>query len=179
MEGVKDIQEVHEEDQVQGVHEDQLSHALMDTLGITKVTKNENVEASEEEKEVIGNPAQVEIAKPVKDEYVEVSREQKDVAEKTAELEITETVKDEKEEMSKEQDDIIEKQEMMQLTTIQATQQIVTAETKTKESDTPVEENEEAMLPEDGILLTYMEKQMSPTITFSQFNSPLVSRQGM
>ena len=47
----------------------------------------------------------------------------------------------------------------MQLTTIEVTQQIVTAETKTEESDTPVEENEEAMLPEDGILLTYVEKQ--------------------
>ena len=47
----------------------------------------------------------------------------------------------------------------MQLTTIEAAQQIVTAETKTEESDTPVEENEEAMLLEDGILLTYVEKQ--------------------
>ena len=47
----------------------------------------------------------------------------------------------------------------MQLTTIEAAQQIVTTETKTEESDTPFEENEEAMLPEDGILLTYMEKQ--------------------
>ena len=47
----------------------------------------------------------------------------------------------------------------MQLTTIEATQQIVTSETKTEESDTPVEENEEAMLSEDGILLMYVEKQ--------------------
>ena len=47
----------------------------------------------------------------------------------------------------------------MQLATREATQQMVTSETKTKENDTPVEENEEAMLPEDGILLTYVEKQ--------------------
>ena len=47
----------------------------------------------------------------------------------------------------------------MQLTTIEAAQQILTTETKAEESDTPVEENKEAMLPEDGILLTYVEKQ--------------------
>ena len=159
MEGVKDIQEVHEEDQVQGAHEDQLSHALMDTLEITEVTKNKNIEASKEEKEVMGNLTQVEIMEPVKDAYVEGSGEQKDVTEKAAEFEVTETVKDEKEEMDKEQDDTVEKQKIMQLTTIEAAQQIVTAETKTKESDTPIEEDEEAMLPEDGILLTYVEKQ--------------------
>ena len=32
-------------------------------------------------------------------------------------------------------------------------------EAKAQDSDTPVEENEEAMLPEDGILLTYVVKQ--------------------
>ena len=37
--------------------------------------------------------------------------------------------------------------------------QMVTSETKTEETDTPVEENEEAMLPEDRISLTYVEKQ--------------------
>ena len=81
------------------------------------------------------------------------------MTEKTAEFEVTEIVKDEKEEMNKEQDDIVEKRKIMQLSTIEATQQIVTAETETEESDTPVEENEEAMLSEDGILLTYVEKQ--------------------
>ena len=47
----------------------------------------------------------------------------------------------------------------MQLTAVEAAQQIETTETKAEESDTPVEENEEAMLPEAGILLTYIEKQ--------------------
>ena len=47
----------------------------------------------------------------------------------------------------------------MQLAAIEAAQQIETTETKAEESDTPVEENEEAMLPEDGILLMYIEKQ--------------------
>ena len=57
MEQAKDVQECHEEDQVQGVHEDQLSHALADTLEITEVTKNKNAEASKEEEEVMGNLA--------------------------------------------------------------------------------------------------------------------------
>ena len=42
---------------------------------------------------------------------------------------------------------------------IETAQHIETIETKTEESDTPIEENKEAMLPEDGILLTYIEKQ--------------------
>ena len=159
MEGVTDVQEVHEEDQVQGAHEDQLSHALTDTLEITEVTKNENAEASKEEKEVLGNLTQVEITEPVKDVYAEASGQQKDVTEKAAEIELKETVKDKKEEMNKEQGNMVEKQKIMQLTTIEAAQQIVTSKTKTEESDTPVEENEEAMLPVDGILLTYVEKQ--------------------
>ena len=75
MEEVTDVQEVHEEDQVQGAHEDQLSHALTDTLEITKVRKNENTEASKEEKEVMGNLAQVEITEPVKDAYAEASEQ--------------------------------------------------------------------------------------------------------
>ena len=45
----------------------------------------------------------------------------------------------------------------MHLATIEAAQQILTTGTKSEESDIPVEENEEPMLPEDGILLTYME----------------------
>ena len=108
---------------------------------------------------MIGNFTQTEIMESVKDEYVEASEGQKNVVEKPAELEVMETVKDEKEEISKEQDDIVEKQEIVQLAAIDATQQIVTTETKAEESDTPVEENKEAMLPEDGILLTYVEKQ--------------------
>ena len=145
MEGVKNIQEVHEENQVQGGHEE--------------VMKNENMEGIKEEKEVMENLDQVEITEPLKDEYKEVSGEQKDMTEKAAEFKVTETIKDEKEEMKKEQDDMVEKQKIMQLATMETAQRKVTSETKTKESDTPVEENEEAMLPEDGILLMYVEKQ--------------------
>ena len=89
---------------------------------------------------------------------MEAGEEQKDVVEKPTALEATETVKDKKAEISKEQDNMVEKQEIMQLATIEAAQQILTTETKAEESDTPVEENEEAMLPEDGILLMYVEK---------------------
>ena len=81
------------------------------------------------------------------------------MTEKAAEFEVTETVKEEEEEIKKQQGDMVEKREITQLPTIEAAQQIVASKNKTKESDTPVEENEEAMLPEDGILLTYVEKQ--------------------
>ena len=47
----------------------------------------------------------------------------------------------------------------MQLAAIEAAQHIETTENKAEEIDTPIEENEEAMLPEDGILLTYVEKK--------------------
>ena len=101
MEGVKDVQVVHDENQVQGKQEDQLSHTLTDTLEITEVAKNENVEANKEEKDVIGNFTQTEITESVKDQYVEARGGQKDVVEKPAELEVTETVKDDKDEISK------------------------------------------------------------------------------
>ena len=145
MEEVKDIQEVHEEDQVQGRHEE--------------VTKNENVKGIKEEKEVMGNVDQVEITEPLKDEYEEASGEQKDVTEKPAEFKVTEIIKDEKEEMKEEQDDMVEKRKIMQLATMEAAQHMITSETKTEESNTLVEENEEAMLLEDGMLLMYVEKQ--------------------
>ena len=95
MKGVKDIQEVHEEDQVQGGHEE--------------VTRNENMEGIKEEKEVMGNLDQVEITEPLKDEYKEASGEQKVVTKKAAEFKVTETIKDEKEEMKEDQDDMVEK----------------------------------------------------------------------
>ena len=109
MEEGKDIQEVHEEDQIQGAHKDQLSPALAGTLEITEVTKNENIEASKEEKEMIGNLAQVEITEPVKDEYEGASGKQTDVTEKATEFEVTETVKYEKEEMNEEEHHMVEK----------------------------------------------------------------------
>ena len=70
-----------------------------------------------------------------------------------------EVVKDEYVEISKEQKDVVEKQEVVQLAANEVAQHIEITEAKFQESNTPVEENEEAMLPEDGILLTYTEKQ--------------------
>ena len=159
MEGIENVQEMHKEDQVQGTHEDQLSHALMDALETTRITKNENVGKSKEEKEAMENPTQFENTETLKDDFAEAGGERKDVIERRVESELMETVKEEKEETNKEQDNTIEERKIMQLATIETAQQIATAETKTDESDTRVEENEEAILPEDGILLTYVEKQ--------------------
>ena len=51
------------------------------------------------------------------------------------------------------------KDEYMETIVIEVAQHIETTEANTQKSDTPMEENEEAMLPENGILLTYVEKQ--------------------
>ena len=105
---VKDIAEVHKEEQIQATQKNQPSHALrsMDTLEVMEAVKEET---SKEQKDVIGKPIELEITEAVKDEKEETSKEQKDVIGKSTELEVTEAVKDEKEETSKEQDDIIEK----------------------------------------------------------------------
>ena len=126
---------------------------MTDALETTGITKNENVGTSKEEKEAMENPAQVEKPEPLKDNFAEAGGKQKDVIERRVESELMETVKEEKEETTEERDNTIEERKIMQLTAIETTQQIVTAETKTDESDTLVEENEEAILLEDGILL--------------------------
>ena len=48
----------------------------------------------------------------------------------------------------------------MQLTAIEIEQHIETTKDEAQDSDMPVEENVEALLPEDGILLTYVVKQI-------------------
>ena len=53
---------------------------------------------------------------------------------------------------------MIDKREIQQLAGIGMTQQMMTDEPKSEESDTPVEENEEEMWPEVGLLLTFVEK---------------------
>ena len=53
---------------------------------------------------------------------------------------------------------MIVKQEVQQLAKVETTQQMMTDEPKSEESDTPVEENEEATWPEGGVLLTFVEK---------------------
>ena len=53
---------------------------------------------------------------------------------------------------------MIDKREMQQFAGIGTTQQMMTDKPKSEESDTPVEENEEAMWPESGVLLMFVEK---------------------
>ena len=55
MEMVKDVEKVHEEEQIQATQEDQLSHALTftDTLEVREAVKDEYVETSKEQKDVV------------------------------------------------------------------------------------------------------------------------------
>ena len=53
---------------------------------------------------------------------------------------------------------MIDKREIQQVTGIGMTQQMMTDEPKSEESDTPVEENKEDMLPEGRVLLMFVEK---------------------
>ena len=53
---------------------------------------------------------------------------------------------------------MIVKREVQQLAKVETTQQTMTDEPRSEESDTPVEENKEVMWPEGGVLLTFMEK---------------------
>ena len=99
---MENVQEMHEEDQVQGTHEDQLSHALTDALETTEITKNKNVGTSKEKKEAMENPTQVENMEPLKDNFAEAGGERKDVIERRVESELMETVKEEKEETNEE-----------------------------------------------------------------------------
>ena len=102
MEGMENVQEMHEEDQVQGTHEDQWSRKLMDALETTRITKNENIGTSKEEKEVMENLPQVENTEPLNDAFTESGGERKDVIERRVESELKETVKEEKEETKEE-----------------------------------------------------------------------------
>ena len=53
---------------------------------------------------------------------------------------------------------MIVKREIQQLAKVETTQQMTTDEPRLEESDIPVEENEEEMWPEGGVLLKFMEK---------------------
>ena len=102
MKGMENVQEMHEEDQVQGTHEDQLNHVLTDALETTEITKNKNVGTSKEEKEAMENPPQVENMEPLKDDFTKAGGERKEVIERRFESELMETVKEEKEETNEE-----------------------------------------------------------------------------
>ena len=73
-------------------------------------------------------------------------------------LKVMDAIKDDCGEINKEQENIKEKREVEQLATTEVAIDIETTEAEPRESDMPMEENEEGMLPEDGILLTYVLK---------------------
>ena len=52
----------------------------------------------------------------------------------------------------------LSKKKTMGIGKVETTQQMMTDELRSEESDTPVEENEEAMWPEGGVLLKFVEK---------------------
>ena len=108
---VKDIAEVHEEEKIEATQEDQPSHVLTstETPKVTEAVKDEYIETSKHQEDVVEKHAEIEVTESVKDEYVDTSKEQEGMVEKSAELEVTEAVKDECEEISKEQKDTVEK----------------------------------------------------------------------
>ena len=108
---VKDVVEVHEEEQIQATRKNQPSHALRstNTLEITEAVKDEKEKINKEQKDMIGKPNELEITEAVKDEKEETSKEQKDMIKKPNGCEVKEAVKDEKEQTSEEQKDVIGK----------------------------------------------------------------------
>ena len=62
--------------------------------------------------------------------------------------------------------------EIEQLATTKFVVDIERKETEPQESNTPVEENKEGMLPEDGVLLTYILKQSQEDSRIKVVNSP-------
>ena len=134
----------------------------------------------------------------IKDEVVRIQNTQEgqpgDVLTTMNTLKVMEGVEDDRGEMNKEQENdkeqvyhidnkeesstkpenlsTILKQEIEQLTTAEVTRDIKTTEAKTRESDTPVKENKEAMLPQDGILLTYILKRSQEDVEMQMVYSP-------
>ena len=74
---VKDIAEVHEEEKIQATQEDQLSHVLTstETPEVTKAVKDEYMETSKHQEDMVEKHAEIEVTKSVNDEYVETSKE--------------------------------------------------------------------------------------------------------
>ena len=149
------VQKKHDEDQVQDKDNDQQNHELTKPPEVTRSTEKENVEKGKREKNVPGILAHVKV---------------------------TEVSKDEKEEIDEDRDNMIDKQEIKQLAGIGMTQQMIMDEPKSEESDTPVEENEEAMWPESGLLLIFVEKasqkQKENAVTEIQTTSTIEEPEG-
>ena len=149
------VQEKHNEDQVQDKHDNQQNQELTEPPEVTRSTEKENIEKGEGEK---------------------------NMPEILAHVKVMEVAKNEKEEIDEEWENKIDKQEIQQVTGIGTTQQMTTDEPKSEESDTPMEENEEAMLPKGGVLLMFMEKaspkQKVITMTEIQATSTIEEPEG-
>ena len=116
--GIEVVQEKHDEDRLLDKQDDQQNQEFRDPPEVTRSTEKENMEKGEGEKNMPGI---------------------------LAHIKVTEVAKNEKEEINEDRDNLIDKQEIQQLTGIGTTQQMMTDEPKSEESDTPVEENEEEM----------------------------------
>ena len=161
--GIEVVQEKHDKDRLQDKHDDQQNQELRDPPEVTRSTEKENVEKGEGEKNVPGI---------------------------LAHIKVMEVAKDEKEEIDEDRDDMKDKREIQQLAGIGIpivgigmTQQMTTDEPKSEESDTPVEENEEEMWPESGLLLMFVEKtspkkQKENTATEIQATSAIEEPEG-
>ena len=87
-------------------------------------------------------------------------------------LKVMDLIKDDCGEINKEQKNVTKKQEVEQLATTEVSRDIETTEAEPQESSMPVEENEEGMLPEDGILLTYIFKRKQKDHETEAVDSP-------
>ena len=95
-----------------------------------------------------------EVTTTLENENVEKDREDKDVLRIPTHIKTTEIEKGEKENISGGRAEAIDKQEIQELTKVETT----TGRPESNGNDTPTEENEEAMLPKDVLLLTFVEK---------------------
>ena len=133
-----------------------------------------------------------------RDEAVQIQNTQEgqpgDILASVDTLKVMEGIKDDCGEMNKEQENVKEQVyhidnkeesltkpanfltiiewEIEQLTTTEVARNIWKTETEPQERDTPVEEHEEGMLLEDGVLLTYVFKKSKEDVEIKAVDSP-------
>ena len=126
------VQGKYDENQVPDKDDnDNQSQELTEPPDVTRSTEKENEEKGEKDKNVLGILAHVKVM---------------------------ELAKDQKGDGGEERDGATVEQEVQKFTKVKTTQQMKTDQPRSEESDTPVEENEEVMWPEGGVLLTFVEK---------------------
>ena len=124
----------------------------MDTIE-DEVVRIQNIQEGQPG-DILATMDTLKVMEEVEDDRGEMNKEQENDKEQVYHI-------DNKEESSTKPENLstIFKQEIEQLTTAEVTRDIETTEIEPQESNTPVKENEEGMLPEDGILLTYVLKR--------------------